>query len=72
MMSTLNSKFKIFKIGISLLLITALTILLAQNIQPVNVDLIFWKINVPLVLLLLGTAVLSALIVFFTIIIKGK
>mgnify|MGYP002624328632 CR=1 FL=1 len=71
-MSTIKSGFKIFKIGFSLFLISTLTIIIAQNVQPVDVEVLFWELHIPLVFLLLGTALFSAMVVFFTVLVKGR
>ncbi|MEL6922952.1 MAG: LapA family protein [Bacteroidota bacterium] len=71
-MTTIKSKFRIFKVGVNLILLTTLIIVLSQNAQKVDVDLLFWQVHVPLVILLLGVALFSALIVFITILMVGR
>ena len=71
-MSTIRSKTKTFKIGINITLLVLLTIILAQNIQPVDIDILFWQLHIPLVVLLLATALLGALIVFVFVLILGR
>ena len=71
-MSTSRSKFRLFKYFINFILLSGLAIVLSQNVQKVDVDLIFWQVHIPLVVLLLGTAIVSALIVFISVLIIGR
>jgi uncharacterized integral membrane protein len=71
-MGTIKSTLRTLKIGINLTLLTVLIIVLAQNLTSIDVDLLFWEVHVPLIFLLLGTAVLSALIVFLSMLVKRK
>lgn len=67
-----KSKIKTWKIGLQLMLLAILGIVLSQNAHPVDIELLFWEVHVPLVFLLIGTAVLGALLMFVTVLIKGS
>lgn len=69
---SVKSKVRFWKIGLNVLLLGFLIATLFQNNAPVSVDLLFWETEVSLSFLLLGTAVLGALITFFTVLIKGR
>lgn len=71
-MSVLKSKFRVFKIGLNIALLATLFVLLAQNVELVDVKVLFWEIHTPLSILLLGTAMLGASIVFIAVLLFGK
>lgn len=71
-MSTLKSKFALGKLGLTLALMIALIVVLFQNTRPVAVELLFWEVNLPLTFLLLGVSLISATILFFIVLIKGR
>lgn len=70
-MNTIKSKFRTFKIGLNIFLLTILVIILAQNVRPIDMRILFWEVHIPLVILLMGTAVLSAMIAFISILMIG-
>lgn len=61
-----------FKLGLGLISIGLLVTILLQNAQTVDMEILFWKLHMPLVLLLLITALLTSLVVFTFILILGK
>ena len=67
-----SKKLRLLKIGINIGLLSILLIVLAQNVQQVDMEILFWEAHIPLVVLLLGTALLSALIVFIGVFIIGR
>ena len=71
-MSSILAKIRFWKIGINVLLLALLCVILFRNSQPVEVDLLFWQAEISLVFLLIGTAILGALITFITVMIKGR
>lgn len=70
-MST-KSKFKLFKVFINIILLGCLGVVLYQNNQAVQVELLAWKVEVSLTFLLMGIALLGALITFLTVVWIGK
>ena len=72
MMSTTKSKLAFWKLGSTLILFAALTVVLFQNTSPVRVDLLLWEANISLSFLLLGVSMISAIIVFVLVLISGK
>ena len=71
MMSALKSKLAIGKIGFVLLLLFVFVVVLFQNPRPIAVELLLWEVNLSLSFLLLGVALLSAFIVFVTVLFKS-
>lgn len=69
---TVKKKFRLFKYFLNLLLISALVAVLIQNNHSVPIELLFWEVNISLSILILGMAVLGALITFITVLIIGR
>jgi len=71
-MDTKKSAFSFWKLGLQLLLTSLLGIILYQNAHPVDVELLFWEVHIPLVFLLLGMTLAGALLVFLMVLWKGR
>ncbi|MEM8523513.1 MAG: lipopolysaccharide assembly protein LapA domain-containing protein [Bacteroidota bacterium] len=71
-MSILKSKFRTFKISLNIALLAALVVVLVQNVQLIDVEILFWEAHISLSVLLLGTAILGASIVFIAVLLFGR
>ena len=57
---------------INFALLLVLAVILIRNSNPVEVDLLLWKVEAPLSLLLLGMTLLGAAISFLTVLLIGR
>jgi len=60
----MKSKLPILRIGLTLIILAFIFITSFQNIRPVELDILWWKGEFSLVLLLLGIGIGSAIITF--------
>ncbi|KAA3638081.1 MAG: LapA family protein [Bacteroidetes bacterium] len=67
-----QTKGKLWKFVLQVILITLFCTLLFQNVHLVSVELLLWEVHIPLALLLIGTAVTGVLITFLVVWKKGR
>lgn len=60
----MKSKFPIFRFAITLIMFALIFIVVLQNMRFVELDILWWKGEFSLVLLLLGIGLASAIITF--------
>ncbi len=68
----MRRKIRAWKVTAYLLFFALVGIVVLQNSQPVAVQLLFWHLELPLVVLLLGALLSGALLCFAAVLFMGR
>ncbi len=68
----MRRKIRAWKVTFYLLFFALLAIVFIQNSHPVAVQLLFWQVELPLVVLLLGGLLSGALLCFVAVLFTGR